>query len=81
MSRTVQITGMTCAACEDTVSDAFRELPGVAGVTASARRQEAVLTGDNLPTDAQILAAMNGHLCRCGAYPSILRAIRKAAGA
>jgi aerobic-type carbon monoxide dehydrogenase small subunit (CoxS/CutS family) len=33
------------------------------------------------PTDEQIRAALNGHLCRCGAYPSILRAIRKAAGA
>jgi aerobic-type carbon monoxide dehydrogenase small subunit (CoxS/CutS family) len=31
------------------------------------------------PDEAQIRAAMNGHLCRCGAYPSILRAIRKAA--
>jgi aerobic-type carbon monoxide dehydrogenase small subunit (CoxS/CutS family) len=32
------------------------------------------------PTDEQIKAALNGHLCRCGAYPSILRAIRRAAG-
>lgn len=33
------------------------------------------------PTEAEIRAALNGHLCRCGAYPSILRAIRRAAGA
>lgn len=32
------------------------------------------------PTDEQIRAALNGHLCRCGAYPSILRAVRRAAG-
>lgn len=32
------------------------------------------------PDEAQIRTAMNGHLCRCGTYPSILRAIRKAAG-
>jgi aerobic-type carbon monoxide dehydrogenase small subunit (CoxS/CutS family) len=32
------------------------------------------------PTDAEIRTAMNGHLCRCGTYPSILRAIRRAAG-
>ena len=32
------------------------------------------------PSDAQILAALNGHLCRCGTYPSILRAVRRAAG-
>ena len=33
------------------------------------------------PSDDQIRAALDGHLCRCGAYPSILRAIRKAADA
>lgn len=31
------------------------------------------------PAEAEIRSAMNGHLCRCGAYPSIIRAIRKAA--
>jgi aerobic-type carbon monoxide dehydrogenase small subunit (CoxS/CutS family) len=31
------------------------------------------------PTDAEIRTALNGHLCRCGAYPSILRAVRRAA--
>ena len=31
------------------------------------------------PTDDQIRTAMNGHLCRCGTYPRILIAIRKAA--
>ncbi|HSR09195.1 MAG TPA: (2Fe-2S)-binding protein [Bryobacteraceae bacterium] len=31
------------------------------------------------PDDAAIRRAMNGHLCRCGAYPRILRAIRRAA--
>jgi len=30
------------------------------------------------PTDAEIRSAMNGHLCRCGTYPSILRAVRRA---
>jgi aerobic-type carbon monoxide dehydrogenase small subunit (CoxS/CutS family) len=33
------------------------------------------------PSDAQIRDALDGHLCRCGAYPSILRAVRRAAGA
>lgn len=32
------------------------------------------------PTDEQIRTALNGHLCRCGAYPSILRAVRRASG-
>jgi aerobic-type carbon monoxide dehydrogenase small subunit (CoxS/CutS family) len=31
------------------------------------------------PTDDQIRVAMNGHLCRCGTYPKILRAIKQAA--
>ncbi len=31
------------------------------------------------PDDAAIRRAMNGHLCRCGAYPRIQRAIRRAA--
>jgi len=30
------------------------------------------------PTDAQIRTAMNGHLCRCGTYPRILKAIVRA---
>jgi aerobic-type carbon monoxide dehydrogenase small subunit (CoxS/CutS family) len=33
------------------------------------------------PSDDEIRAALNGHLCRCGAYPSILRAVRRASGA
>lgn len=31
------------------------------------------------PTETQIRAAMNGHLCRCGTYPRILAAIQRAA--
>lgn len=31
------------------------------------------------PTDAQIRQAMNGHLCRCGTYSAIIRAIKRAA--
>jgi aerobic-type carbon monoxide dehydrogenase small subunit (CoxS/CutS family) len=33
------------------------------------------------PDEAQIRSAMNGHLCRCGAYPRILKAIQRAAEA
>lgn len=33
------------------------------------------------PTEAQIRAAMNGHICRCGTYPRILSAIQRAARA
>lgn len=33
------------------------------------------------PTEAQIRAAMNGHLCRCGSYPRVIAAIRRASHA
>jgi aerobic-type carbon monoxide dehydrogenase small subunit (CoxS/CutS family) len=33
------------------------------------------------PTEVQIRSAMNGHLCRCGAYPRILKAIQRASQA
>jgi aerobic-type carbon monoxide dehydrogenase small subunit (CoxS/CutS family) len=37
-----------------------------------------LLSKNQRPDDAQIRSAMNGHLCRCGTYPSIMRAIRRA---
>jgi aerobic-type carbon monoxide dehydrogenase small subunit (CoxS/CutS family) len=40
-----------------------------------------LLSKNPRPTDAQIRSAMNGHICRCGTYPSILRAVRRAADA
>jgi len=33
------------------------------------------------PSDAQIRAAMNGHLCRCGTYPRIAKSIQRASAA
>jgi aerobic-type carbon monoxide dehydrogenase small subunit (CoxS/CutS family) len=33
------------------------------------------------PSEAQIRSAMNGHLCRCGTYPRIIKAIQRAAQA
>jgi aerobic-type carbon monoxide dehydrogenase small subunit (CoxS/CutS family) len=30
------------------------------------------------PTEVQIRTAMNGHLCRCGTYPRIMKAIQRA---
>ena len=39
---------------------------------------ELLLNNPN-PSDSEIRSAMNGHLCRCGTYPKILSAIRKAA--
>ena len=39
----------------------------------------ALLAGTPRPTDAEIDAAMAGNLCRCGTYPRIRAAIRRAA--
>src|ERR1700675_3674846 len=33
------------------------------------------------PTEAQIKSHMNGHLCRCGSYPRVTKAIQRAARA
>lgn len=33
------------------------------------------------PTAAQVVAALDGHLCRCGAHPRIVRAVLRAAEA
>src|SRR6185437_12961980 len=41
----------------------------------------ALLDRNPHPTDAEIDAAMNGNLCRCGTYPRIREAIHHAAGA
>jgi xanthine dehydrogenase YagT iron-sulfur-binding subunit len=40
----------------------------------------AVTTGRDLLSDAEIRERMSGNLCRCGAYPNMVPAIRQAAG-
>jgi aerobic-type carbon monoxide dehydrogenase small subunit (CoxS/CutS family) len=40
-----------------------------------------LLAENHAPTDPEIVKAMDGHVCRCGTYPRILAAIRRAAGA
>jgi aerobic-type carbon monoxide dehydrogenase small subunit (CoxS/CutS family) len=37
-----------------------------------------LLSKNSQPTDAQIRSAMNGHLCRCGTYPRVIKAIQRA---
>lgn len=39
-----------------------------------------LLNANRNPSDAEILSAMHGNICRCGTYPRILSAIHKAAG-
>ncbi len=40
----------------------------------------ALLAANPHPTDDQVVAALDGNLCRCGTYPRILDAVRLAAG-
>ena len=39
----------------------------------------ALLRRNGNPSDADIVAGMNGHICRCGTYPRIVKAIHSAA--
>jgi len=41
----------------------------------------ALLESNPHPSEAEIIAWMNGNLCRCCGYPRILAAVRRAAGA
>jgi aerobic-type carbon monoxide dehydrogenase small subunit (CoxS/CutS family) len=39
-----------------------------------------LLSKNPQPSESQIREAMNGHLCRCGSYPRVIKAIHRAAG-
>jgi isoquinoline 1-oxidoreductase alpha subunit len=39
----------------------------------------ALLAANRAPTTDEIVAAMQGNLCRCGTYPRILKAVQRAA--
>jgi aerobic-type carbon monoxide dehydrogenase small subunit (CoxS/CutS family) len=39
----------------------------------------ALLASNPDPSEAEIVDGMNGHICRCGTYPRIVAAIRRAA--
>jgi len=38
-----------------------------------------LLSRNPQPSEAQIRTAMNGHLCRCGSYPRVIKAVQRAA--
>lgn len=48
----------------------------LSGILMSAK---ALLDGNENPTRAEIITALDCHLCRCGAHPRILRAVERAA--
>ena len=64
------------------VQEAWRDLDvPQCGFCQSGQIMQAVnlLKNTPHPTDADIDAAMNGHICRCGTYPRIRAAIKAAA--
>jgi nicotinate dehydrogenase subunit A len=48
----------------------------LSGILMSAK---ALLDSNENPSRAEIVAALDAHLCRCGAHPRIVRAVEKAA--
>ncbi|MBK8061171.1 MAG: (2Fe-2S)-binding protein [Gemmatimonadetes bacterium] len=67
---------------EHPVQVAWREIDvPQCGFCQSGQIMQAVnlLKGNPNPSDADIDAAMNGHICRCGTYPRIRAAIKAAA--
>ena len=40
---------------------------------------KALLDADPHPTTEKVTAALSGHICRCGAYPEIVRSVLRAA--
>lgn len=72
-SRDIPIAGMTCAACEETVSATLAALDGVDDATASARKGVVTLTGTALPADAAVARALNGTPYSLGSRPWLSR--------
>ena len=58
----IDVQAIQCGACYN-------------GMTVKAAE---LLSKNPKPTEGEIRRAMNGHLCRCGTYPRILRAIQLA---
>ncbi len=79
---TVEAVGQTAAGAK--AQKAWLELEVVqCGYCQSGQimSASALLARNPSPTDADIDAAMAGNICRCGTYPRIRAALRRAAGA
>ncbi|MEP0873457.1 2Fe-2S iron-sulfur cluster-binding protein [Trichocoleus desertorum AS-A10] len=71
--------GFQCGYCTPgQICSAVALLDEVATGTASAVTADVRQTGGMELTDAEIRERMSGNLCRCGAYPGIVAAIREA---
>jgi nicotinate dehydrogenase subunit A len=79
----VTIEGLGTAQQEDVVQTAFiAEQAAQCGycTPGMVMAAKALLAKVPKPSDEQITAALDGNLCRCGAYTRILRAVRRASG-
>ena len=73
--------GLQCGYCTPgQICSAVALLDEVAAGTASAVTADVRQAGGVELTDAEIRERMSGNLCRCGAYPGIVAAIREASG-
>jgi aerobic-type carbon monoxide dehydrogenase small subunit (CoxS/CutS family) len=80
--RIVTIEGLAPAGKLHAVQEAFLEADAMqCGYCTSGMILGAValLRSKPNPSDAEIVAGMNGHICRCGTYPRIVRAVHAAA--
>ncbi len=73
--------GFQCGYCTPgQICSAVALLDEVTAGTASAVTADVRQTGGVELTDAEIRERMSGNICRCGAYPGIVAAIREASG-
>lgn len=76
------VESLTCGEASHPLIDSFlEEQAGQCGYCLAGilMRAKALLNRHPSPTRTDIVAAIDGHLCRCGAHVRILRAIEKAA--
>ncbi|MEX2181413.1 MAG: (2Fe-2S)-binding protein [Gemmatimonadaceae bacterium] len=82
--RVTTIEGLATGADAHPLQDAFaREDAVQCGFCTPGQLMAAaaLLAATPDPTDDEIRAAMSGNLCRCGTYPKIVKAVRRAAAA
>jgi isoquinoline 1-oxidoreductase alpha subunit len=81
--RIVTIEGMAAGGKLHPIQEAFLEADAMqcgwctAGMIMGAA---GLLRGNPNPSEAEIAEGLSGHICRCGTYPRIIRAVRAAAG-
>jgi isoquinoline 1-oxidoreductase alpha subunit len=77
---TVHIDGKAVRSCQTQKAWIVEQVPQCGYCQSGQIMQAAELLAKNKkPTRKQIIAHMDGNICRCGTYPRIVRAIERAA--